>query len=83
MIVHEYFVRMRNEELLAEAERRRLIKEFRQRPPWFNTNFARSLTWLENLMCRWGSLLARRFGEETAINLSGSIEDSVYDPYQS
>ncbi len=83
MIVHEYLARMHHEEMLAESERRRLIKEIRQRPPWFMIHYARSLTWLGNLMCRWGSLLARRFGDETAINLSGSIEDSVYDPYQS
>ena len=73
MIVHEYLARIYQEEMLAEAERIRLIAKSKRRPAKGNSFYARSLAWLGNLMCSWGSLLEKRFSEQEAGQQSGSI----------
>ncbi len=77
MFYHEYFMRMRHEELLAEAERARLIKEVKQRPVKAFPFYARSLAWLGGILCNLGSLLGKRFAEEAAINHSQSSDRSL------
>ena len=77
MLYHEYFMRMRQEELLAEAERARLIKKAKRRPVKAFPFYARSLAWLGGILCNLGSLLGKRFAEEAAINHSQSIDRSL------
>ena len=77
MLFHEYFVRMRQEELLAEAERARLIKKAKRSPVKAFPFYARSLAWLGSLLCNLGSLLSKRFADEAAINHSQSIDRSL------
>jgi hypothetical protein len=73
MIVHEYLARIYQEEMLAEAERIHLITKAKRHPVRVNSFYARSLAWLGNLMCSWGSLLEKRFSEQEAGQQSGSI----------
>ena len=77
MLYHEYFMRMRQEELLAEAELARLIKKAKRRPVRAFPFYARSLAWLGGILCNLGSLLGKRFADEAAINHSQSIDRSL------
>ena len=77
MIFHEYFIHWRHEELLAEAERARLIKEAKRRPVKAFPFYARSLAWLGGILCNLGSLLGKRFADEAAINHSQSTGRSL------
>jgi hypothetical protein len=77
MIIQEYLMRIYQDEMLAEAERNRLISKAKRSPVSVNSYHARSLTWLGNLMCSWGSLLEERFGDQTASQQSGSIEKGL------
>jgi hypothetical protein len=77
MLFHEYFMRMRQEELLAEAERARLIQKAKRRPVKAFPFYARSLAWLGSILCNLGSLLGKRFAAEAAVNHSQSIDRSL------
>jgi hypothetical protein len=77
MIVHEYLIHKHHEELLAEAEHARLIKEAKRRPAKVFRFYARSLAWLGSILCNLGSLLEKRFSEEVIVNHSQSIDRSL------
>jgi hypothetical protein len=77
MLYHEYFMRMRQEELLAEAERARLIQKAKRHPVKAFPFYARSLAWLGGILSNLGSLLEKRFADEAAINHSQSIDRSL------
>ena len=77
MIIHEYLIRIRQDEILAEAERSRLINEAKRRPVKVFSFYARSLAWLGGILINFGSLLEKRFGKENVINHSQSIDRSL------
>lgn len=77
MIVHEYLIRKRHEELLAEAEHYRLANEASQLHGKRFSFYGKLLAWLGGILCNLGSQLEKRFGDETAINHSHSIDRSL------
>ena len=77
MIIHEYLVRIRQDEILAEAEHARLIKKAKPRPVKVFSFYARSLALLGGILCNLGSPLEKRFREEVAINHSQSIDRNL------
>lgn len=77
MILHEYLLHQRHEELLAEAERSRLIKEAMRCQDKRFGFYARILAWLGSILCNLGSLLERRYGEDVAISHSQSLDNSL------
>lgn len=64
MIISEYYMRGRQKELLAEAEKHRLLALSERKPVKANRKNARILVWVGGLMCRWGSQLEERFAVE-------------------
>lgn len=77
MIIHENLAHLRQEEILAEAERRRLISKAKLHPVRINSYSARSMAWLGSLMHIWGSRLEKRFGKDAVVNHSQSIDRSL------
>jgi hypothetical protein len=79
MIIYEKLARIYQEEMHAEAERWRLINMASNRQHRMIMRYAKSLNWMGNVMCNWGDLLERRFGDEMGGNHSKSIEDSIFN----
>ncbi len=77
MLFHEILMHKRHEELLAEAERARLIQKAKRRPVKAFPFYARSLAWLGGILSNLGNRLEKRFAEEAAINHSQSIDRSL------
>lgn len=74
MHLHEYLMAQRHKELLQEAERYQLISQARRDPVKRYNYLSRSLAWLGNRMCSWGSLLESRFGEQSILSQSQSMD---------
>ena len=70
MIINEYLAQSRHQEFLAEAERNRLLSTAEHRPARVISTYTRFLAWVGGVMCSWGSLLEKRFGEQLAVNHS-------------
>ena len=56
-MIEEYWLKTRQQELLAEAERRRLLVSFKSKKPFGLFYAARLLLWLGTLLSRWGRQL--------------------------
>lgn len=56
-MIEEYFIKTRQQELLAEAERRRLLADYQSKKPFGLLVAARLLLWLGALLSRWGRQL--------------------------
>jgi hypothetical protein len=76
MIFYEEYKNVRQKELLAEAERDRLVNKFNQSPIPSKPNFSRMVTWLGNLLLTWGTWLTLRFEENTMLTEPESISKS-------
>ena len=72
MIIEEFLVKIRQEELLAEADRNRLLAAAKHKPDHSLSLGARFLTWLGGQLRRWGSRLEDRFAAESASTRSHS-----------
>jgi hypothetical protein len=77
MIIHEYLVRIYQDEMLAQAEQIRLISRVKLRSYRVNSFYAQTMAWLGNIMCSWGSQLVQRFGKKTDSFQSGAIEQKL------
>ncbi len=75
--MHEYFLRMRHEELLEEAERFRLIEKTKQLQGNRFGYYGKLLALLGSILCNLGGWLVKRFGDEVAINHTQSIDSSL------
>lgn len=76
MIFYEEYKNVRQKELLAEAERDRLVNKFNQSPIPSKPNFSRMVTWLGNLLLTWRTWLTLRFEENTMLTEPESISKS-------
>ncbi len=76
MIFYEEYKNVRQKELLAEAERNRLVNKFTQSPIPSKPNFSRMVTWLGNLLLTLGTWLTLRFEENTMLTEPESISKS-------
>jgi hypothetical protein len=56
-VIEEYYIKMRQQELLAEAEQRRLLANYKSTKPFGLLFAARLLLWLGALLSRWGRQL--------------------------
>jgi hypothetical protein len=66
--VHQYeFQNLRQEELLAEAERYRLISLANQRSSNQRNFLATALAWWGSKLSRWGGVLQERFGDTVIV----------------
>jgi hypothetical protein len=56
--------KLRQEEILREAERYRLISQFKRRPSGRNISLAATLAWWGSKLINWGHFLQERFGDQ-------------------
>ena len=77
MIISEYYMRGRQKELLAEAEKHRLLALSKRKTVKANPKNARILVWVGGLMCRWGSQLEERFTVEVEPNQPHQIDHGL------
>ena len=74
MIIEDFLVKIRQEELLAEADRNRLLAAAKPKRVHSFSLSARFLTWLGGQLRRWGSRLEDRFAAESASTRSQSVD---------
>lgn len=74
MIISEYYMRGRQKELLAEAEKHRLLALSKRETVKANPKNARMLVWVGGLMCRWGSQLEERFAVEVKPSQTNPVD---------
>jgi hypothetical protein len=77
MIMQEYLMKVRYEELLKEVEQIRLINSVKRHPVKGYRFYANSLAWLGGILCGLGNKLEKRFGDEVAIDYSHPIDRSL------
>ena len=77
MLFHEILMHKRHKELLAEAERARLIQKAKRRPVKTSPFYARYLARLGGILCNLGSRLEKSFTEEVAMSHSQSTGRSL------
>jgi len=68
MIISEDLMRVRQTELLAEAQRYRLLALAKHKPVAAFSTSARLFVWLGGRLRRWGSWLEDRFAAEVRSN---------------
>ena len=56
-MIEEYYVKIRQQELLAEAERRQLLANYKSKKLFGLFYAARLLLWLGTLLSKWGRRL--------------------------
>jgi len=77
MIINEYLMRIRHEEILSQAENNRLVAQAKRRSPSRRPYSGRALTWLGNRLIKWGEYLQLRFGDAKKISQSQPVERGV------
>lgn len=77
MIIYEQLVRIRQKEILDEAERYRLISMVKPSPVRPRKNYSRMMTWIGNLFIIWGTKLTKRFGEKNIIIEPGVADNQI------
>ena len=77
MFIYQEEVRIRHQELLAEAEKYRLISNLKTPQGRRKPIYPRAMTWIGSQMLTWGYWLTSRFGEQTIIAQSGSGDTRV------
>jgi len=77
MIISEYDMRGRQRELLAEAEKHRLLVLAKRKTAKANPKNARVLVWVGGLMCRWGSQLEERFAVEVKPSQTNPVDHGL------
>ena len=73
MIISEEFMRVRQGELLAEAERSRLLAISRRNSVTVTSTSARFLVWIGGLLRMWGCRLEERFSVDVCVNQAQSV----------
>jgi len=76
-MIEQYLVQVRQKELLAEAERQRMVPIARQRKSKGISTGARFMIYLGILLNRWGSQLEERFAVEGSPEQVHSVERSL------
>ena len=74
MILNEYMMHIRHEEMLAEAERFRIVSLASRRPMRKNPLLGVALNWMGSLLSKWGATLQKRSGNQDILNQSQSID---------
>ncbi len=74
MIINEYLMRVRQEEILSQAERNRIVAQFKRRSPSRQSYSGRTLTGLGNRLIGWGEYLQLRFGDAKKISQPQPVE---------
>ena len=74
MIIDEYLMKVRHEEILAEAERSRLVAISMLKPGGAISSSVRILVWFGGLLRRWGSRLEDRFAAEARYNQAQPVD---------
>jgi len=77
MIINEYLVRTRHEELLAEAERARMVSLAFRSSRKKKSVYGVLLNWMGSVLCKWGDLLQERFGEQEVVDQSHNMDAGV------
>jgi len=77
MILDEYLMRIRQEEILTQAENNRLVAQAKRRSPRRRSYSGRALTWLGNRLIKWGEYLQLRFGDAKKISQPQPVERGV------
>jgi len=73
-MIEEYLVQVRQKELLAEAERQRLVAIARQRKSIELSTGARMMVYFGLMLNKWGSQLEQRFAVEANPEQVHSVE---------
>jgi len=74
MIINAHLVRTRHEELLAEAERARMVSLAFRSSRKKNSVYGVLLNWVGSLLCKWGDLLQERFSEQEVVDQSHNMD---------
>ena len=74
MIISEEFMRVRQGELLAEAERSRLLAISRRNSVTVTSTSARFLVWFGGLLRVWGCQLEERFSVNVCVNQAQPVD---------
>jgi len=77
MIFDEQLMRIRQKEILDEAERNRLANSIKPSHDRRRRSYARMLTWTGNKLLNWGVWLTTRFGDTTILSESGALENRI------
>ena len=77
MILDEYLMRIRQEEILRETERNRLIAQAKRLSQRKWSYSGRALTWFGNRLIGWGEYLQLRFGDAKKISQPQPVERGV------
>jgi len=77
MIFNEYLVRIRHEEMLAEAERVRMVSMAIRSSSKKKSYYGVALNWVGNLFCKLGGLLQERFGDQKLVDQSPTMDKGV------
>jgi hypothetical protein len=74
MIMDEYLMKARHEEILAEAERGRLVKLSKLKPDGAISSSVRFLVWFGGLLRMWGCRLEERFSVDVCVNQAQPVD---------
>jgi len=77
MILDEYLMRNRQEEILSLAENNHLVAQAKQRSPNRRSYSGRTLTWLGNRLIKWGEYLQLRFGDAKKISQPQPVDRGI------
>jgi len=77
MITYDYLVKIRQEEMLREAERNRMVRVLKTRQASSSKSRARLLFWLGGNLRRWGSQLEIRYALDVNPNLDKPVDPGL------
>ena len=77
MLLNEDLMRIRQEEILSQAEYNRLVAQAKRRSPRRWSYSGRALTWLGNRLIKWGEHLQLRFGDAKKISQPQPVKRGV------
>jgi len=77
MITYDYLVKIRQQEMLREAERNRLLRMLKTSRGSSSKSRARLLFWLGGNLRRWGSQLEIRYAVDVNPNLDQPVDPSL------
>jgi hypothetical protein len=77
MFFEDELMRLRQEQLLKEAEDSRLIAQLTGRSSRRGSVYALAFAWLGIRLCRWGTLLQERFEVAETASTSQSMDNRI------
>jgi hypothetical protein len=77
MITYDYLVKIRQEEMLREAERNRMVRVLKSRQASPSKSRARLLFWVGGNLRRWGSQLEIRYAVDTNSSLDQPVDPGL------